>query len=488
MSEHCKALISTLNHLLLCFLLPLFWTATATATARNPRIHVTSDQNPHAARLSIVDWFGICTPCIAPLLAHIVAGIPPLRPRLSSSSPKWHEEFTIYNPTTIIWRYVAILDRRIRAGSAWTEADLAASNTYFWTKTGWDGSDQMVILSRAFLVISPAGTRLKLVSWTTLLTFIIVTQGAQAIALFGRDIFGRGTFMYGVAGDSIFIPVGLFGIARALAALWLTDSYLYSNRTSPSEPDIDSEEDPYTIEDDLPMLAPKTSALSLTTFQRGRLRSCGYFRPSSFWGSRLVRFFYTSCLATLCLAALSYLYRIGFTRPYAQVTGTVFLMWLLYFTLFTVSFAVFLFYLCCGSTTTTVIPCINAIWYKFYTGFLFLMTVALITTALVEWRKLPCNKYTTFPITAQLNYLVCDIPVPIVTFANNQMDGLIISSKNPSVNLGEPIRIPSLIAHSEIEIERTCNGNKSGECTERRHLPMFYENESNEPSRTFPFL
>jgi hypothetical protein len=64
--------------------------------------------------ITFPDWIGILTLCFAPLIAHVLSGAP--RPSyLSPTRPTWHDQLTHYNPTSILWRYAAITDRRIRA-------------------------------------------------------------------------------------------------------------------------------------------------------------------------------------------------------------------------------------------------------------------------------------------------------------------------------------------------------------------------------------
>ena len=66
---------------------------------------------------------------LAPLIVHIVSGAP--EPTyLCRSRPQWHDRMCLYCPLTILWRYMAIADRRIRAFD-WSSADMAAANSIF---------------------------------------------------------------------------------------------------------------------------------------------------------------------------------------------------------------------------------------------------------------------------------------------------------------------------------------------------------------------
>jgi hypothetical protein len=95
-----------------------------------------------ARSIGFAGWANLFTLCLLPLLAHIFGGVPKpvfLHPKL----PRWHEQLWLYNPTSILWRYFAITDRRLRA-KLWTASDMAASNAYFWTSQGWNESEKML--------------------------------------------------------------------------------------------------------------------------------------------------------------------------------------------------------------------------------------------------------------------------------------------------------------------------------------------------------
>lgn len=76
--------------------------------------------------ISFAEWVNIFRLCPAPLFAHIISGTPSPS-YLALTRPKWYDRLCIYNPTSILWRYAVIADRRIRAKS-WHHNDLAAAN------------------------------------------------------------------------------------------------------------------------------------------------------------------------------------------------------------------------------------------------------------------------------------------------------------------------------------------------------------------------
>lgn len=82
-----------------------------------------------ASGILFVEWINLFTLCLAPLIVHIVAGVPsPVY--LSNPRPRWHERLGHYNPTSILWRYFSVIDRRTRS-KACNSANMAASNANF---------------------------------------------------------------------------------------------------------------------------------------------------------------------------------------------------------------------------------------------------------------------------------------------------------------------------------------------------------------------
>src|SRR6266699_343086 len=118
-----------------------------------------------SAGISFAEWISLLTLCLAPLFAHVAAGAPPpsfLTPL--RHYPKWHDRIIHFNPTSILWRYYAITDRRSRS-RAWTPYQMAVANALFWTPTGWDGSETMVENGRKFCTQAPESRHVTLASW-----------------------------------------------------------------------------------------------------------------------------------------------------------------------------------------------------------------------------------------------------------------------------------------------------------------------------------
>ena len=84
---------------------------------------------------SFNEWVLLFTLCFAPLAMHVITGAP--EPSvLEGKDPTWMDKLPLFNPISIMWRYHAIADRRLRANT-WTNRDMAATNAAFWKDQKW---------------------------------------------------------------------------------------------------------------------------------------------------------------------------------------------------------------------------------------------------------------------------------------------------------------------------------------------------------------
>ncbi|KAK4442027.1 hypothetical protein QBC34DRAFT_419355 [Podospora aff. communis PSN243] len=259
--------------------------------------------------LSFSQWMTLFTLCLAPIIAHIIAGAP--EPTyLCRSRPKWHERMCIYSPFTILWRYAAITDRRIRA-LHWSPSDLAAANAIFWTSHGWDGSEEMAARSVQYCVRLPDHSRMTLFSSDSIKTIIVTLQGIQAIFLNGPQAYKTGgnvgfiaQWHAGVSFGNITSVLALYGLLRLFAAFWITDEFSYVSL------------------DDIPLAASRAWAISSDSLQiqttetdvellvqsqhdGDQLKMLPTrFMPTSIW-SRIFRFAYVSLFSAPILVFLA---------------------------------------------------------------------------------------------------------------------------------------------------------------------------------------
>ncbi|KAE9382215.1 hypothetical protein N431DRAFT_319035, partial [Stipitochalara longipes BDJ] len=329
-----------------------------------------------SSHLTFNDWVTLYTLCLAPLIAHIVAGVPTVV-YLSQDRPNWVQRLGLYNPTTILWRYFAITDRRLRA-KRWSAANLSSSNVYFWTRAGWDGSEALTRKSQAYCISLPRSKHATLVSWSTVKTIIVALQGADSFYYllwsdFGENQLGNGNnganFTSALSVGTLFSPLAIFGLLRLFACFWLTEDFVY----------INCEE-------------VQTTELSLDLSEMGTGED---YRPPNTWPSMLFRM-----LFLLPIMALIGLCTNGLVPAPGEVvvdTATVFGLLLFYDIFLVIALIVLGYHFIRGRNTTTLLPCTSSLWYQIYSVILFASMLVLIIIASLETWKSPCGFYTTFP-------------------------------------------------------------------------------------------
>ena len=350
--------------------------------------------------IAFSDWANLFTLCLAPLIAHVFGGTPKFT-SLSPKPPRWHERLWQFNPTTILWRYFIIADRRIRA-KTWSPSDMAASNAYFWTTQGWDGSIRMMERSQMYSIRLPAHHRVRLFSGSTLTTVIITIQGVMAVKTL-IDGTTKGGYALTINISSIFYPLAVFGLLRIFAALWLTDDYLYygdidSLRTSTgslSDASVPKEE---------PSVVEVRAQTTMSLLGPAESISSERFHRTDSWRAIIFRILYL--VPVCCLLAICLIYIIP-TKVKGDMTVTTFLMVLFYTSFLAVSALLYGFYFLSGHSTSSIIPCFNAIWYKIYTVMLMALTLVLVILACLETRRTPCGAYTTYPSDFVVDANVC---------------------------------------------------------------------------------
>lgn len=347
--------------------------------------------------IGFTEWINLYTLCLAPLIARIISGAPPAS-YLARTRPKWHDRLCVYNPTSIIWRYAAITDRRIRTIS-WSRDDLAASNAIFWTSNGWDGAEDLAIYAAPYCTRNPESTHVKIVSGTMVKTVITTLQGVAALystlaAAFGPHLPGA-FYYYGL--DSIFFPLAALGLFRLSAAPWLTEDFQYGSwrETSKGESLWLRQTDQH--------IQLRHASETLDPFLTPSAHP--YMPPSSSWPSRLFRGFYILLLAGSWILAVLELAPFVNSEPAGWVykmSMTRFLLSIFYLIFMTISIITITFYFAHGRTTNTLLPCISKTWYKAYSVFIFASVLVLIVIASVETSKRPDGYYTSMPVPLAL--------------------------------------------------------------------------------------
>ncbi|KAI1087293.1 hypothetical protein F5B19DRAFT_497514 [Rostrohypoxylon terebratum] len=378
--------------------------------------------------VTFVEWCSLFTLCLAPLIAHIVAGFP-LPSYLSPRHPKWNERIALYNPTSILWRYAAITDRRIRART-WDRRDLAATNALFWTSHGWDGSEEMVTLSSPYCTRLPRDTRVNLFSTEFLKTVIVTLQGLQNVVsivlALGDGSHSRDGFVTYMGVDLIFFPLAFIGLVRLFCAIWLTDEFMYSMAQSsshgPELQDIPTKDGDRRVSHDSLL----HEDLSAPVLQEDR------FLPTSYWASKAFRAIFL--LPTLFLLGVTLLFIL---QPDGgkEFTFTAFLVALFYFIFLSTASLICGYYLARGHTSTTI-PCLASRWYKAYTGIIMGMALVMVIVSCIETRSTACGRWTSAPLdygdsSACSNGQITDV----IEVGLDESPGFGVSTAKPRVDL-----------------------------------------------------
>jgi hypothetical protein len=299
-------------------------------------------------------WLNLLTACLAPLVVHIAAGVPSptiIGGNESLEKPPWSERLPHFNPGSIIWRYYAIVDRRLRSKS-WSREELAATNALFWDGEHWDGSEAIMIRSKNFPSKLPNSTHVDFLSGSTLATITMTIQGAYSVFI---------VLTYGSTNSlaDFFAPLAVIGMFRLQSAFWLSNEGAYL---------------PFANWDSPIMTTPFEARVSEELYS-ARGRRGVVFR--SWWicsMAGLAGYDLFSCIKPLittwapghCLSASNMLQRV-------------------FYTVLTVgAFTIHSFYVLRGQSRTTLIPCIQTMWYKIYTYLLILLALLGVTFSAVE--------------------------------------------------------------------------------------------------------
>lgn len=344
--------------------------------------------------LSFSNWISLLTLCLAPLIMHVLAGAPSPS-YLSDTRPAWHDRICHLNPTSIIWRYLAIADRRIRA-KRWDPVLMAATNALFWTPQGWDGSEEMAIRSVPYCTRRPQHSRTEVMSMQTLKTIVVTLQGAQALYDVLLNYPGAPTLLP-TGADRIFSCLAIIGLQRLCAALWLTDDFAFQVHDAVLLQMLPS----HTVER-IDNGRDETRRASFDSLLRGTgmtatnedMPEKQYFGGSaSCWMSRAFRMSVILLQLTILVYGNSSFIIHILRGTQSTVTGQ--LAGFLYILLFSISVILYGYYFIKGRTTSVIIPCASYFWYKVYTLLVVMGFVVLLIISCIETRRTPCGTYTS---------------------------------------------------------------------------------------------
>jgi hypothetical protein len=347
------------------------------------------------------EWLAQFTLCFTPFAAHLLTGVPSFVRVPGAKLPPVWRQVAFWNPMTIIWRYAMIADRRIRA-RRWSPADLAATNAAFWTGAGgWDGSEAIMVESRAWITRAPHRNRVDWISVSIVGTVIVTVQGIQAIYQLSEILWRHVTPIQGLAG--LFVPLALGSLFRIPCALWLTSDFGYGDGDGPS-----------MVDGSWPLSRPDTGRTGRSTATMGIGGALGMDDQMAVQGSDirsqrhpravLFRLFYLLFLLAIIVA-----FGIGhiLAQPDVPDVASAIMVHFLYISLCLVMFVLSIYYFVRQQGETTLIPCINSNWYTVFTILWYAWAVVCIIFNAVEMRRTACGVYTTFPISAGLDQQLC---------------------------------------------------------------------------------
>lgn len=310
---------------------------------------------------------------------------------------------------------------------------MAASNAYFWTAQGWDGSVAMMEKSRPFALRLPPHHHIRLVSGSAVTSLIVTLQGVMAIKTLvnGTTSTSSGNFSTTISISSIFYPLAFFGLLRLFAALWLTDDYLYYGdienwRNSPAASSYaTASKEPPNVE----IRRQTTMAL----LEPEHDLSSDRFHPTNSWRGIMFRIVYL--VPICCLMAICLVYVVP-GHGSSEFSLTTLLVVVFYLTFLVASLFLYGFYFLAGRTTSTIIPCATSLWYKIYTAILMALMLVLVIIACLETRITPCGLYTTYPDKPIYDISICSgYPIGTGPLAENlPLEFTAIQAHVPVVN------------------------------------------------------
>jgi hypothetical protein len=308
-----------------------------------------------------------------------------------------------------------IADRRMRHKN-WTAEDMAASNAAFLVgadssgsvipsgaTSRWDGSVDIMVRSREWLIRPPPRSRVSLLSVSAISTLVAVAQGIQALYEIVAQIKTGVPYIQGLSG--VFLPLAIFSLTRLPPAMWLSNEFAYgaigSGRPEPSDSiELDSHKQqqrvPY-LEDHQDEHLPSDN---IRNDENG-------MRSQRCWQAVLFRLTIVFTLLGFVLVSISHLLTDKeFTREFNAASIT---QHFLYSVWVAVTLVIFVVYGVQGKANTTIIPCVASRWYLAYTLIWYAGAVVVIVLNSVQMRRTKCGVYTTYTVEDGLDDKLCAI-------------------------------------------------------------------------------
>jgi len=315
-------------------------------------------------------------------------------PSSESSFPPWTDRITLFNPITLVWRYYSIAYFRLRTPS-WDAADLAAANAAFWDiKTRrWDGTDHALLLSRRYLTSPPESSHVKFVSGSTLATIILTLQGVQAIFFVVGNVVSD--FIHFPDGlPTLFLPIGLLGLLRLPAAAWVSNEWGYTFPKKRNELGYKIREfgKEYTALGTSEAMGEDPEECRSQLVKERRLldiRSWKCLAYRAWWILSI------SGVMVLAIKDIASDFNPDVLSRPLSISNLLYLI--MYLELCTGFLLITPALVLQRDHASTIIPCIQSLWYKLYTGLMMLTALAAVIVASLETVQLPDGRFTTVP-------------------------------------------------------------------------------------------
>jgi hypothetical protein len=279
---------------------------------------------------------------------------------------------------------------------------MAASNVAFWTGTQWDGSEEIMIRSRASLNQCPSRSRVSLLSVSTIGTFIITIQGIQAFYELAQQMQTKVVLIQAIAG--LFIPLAIGSLFRLPAALWLSNDFGYDTAIDESKNLVleftRTRSKGYRQLTDDEMRPGGTGQIDYSEYNH-------LLRPQKYIPAILFR-----AALLIFIAALIFGFGLGHILSQSRGMSESFnasklSIHVTYLVMLVVLCLLCLWYFFRGYATTTLIPCVNSLWYTIFTVFWYCLVIVAFVINSLEMRRTSCGVYTTDLVSDNKDDALC---------------------------------------------------------------------------------
>jgi hypothetical protein len=309
------------------------------------------------------EWFQLLTLGLAPFVLHLATGVPEPTVLGADEPPGWWDRLPLFNPISILWRYFAVADRRIRA-KYWDKRDVAASNAAFWDARTmrWDGSDELLVPSRTWITREPTSSHVSLLSASALSTLGLTMQSIQVIVSLAKEYSSSHEAL-----SMVFSSFASFSLFRLVAACWLSNDYGFTTGPKLRNESLPVARSQWRLVGSMNKLDAYSALVEGTLAVAGEPIPGSRLHATISWRGRVSRI----TMGILLLASFGYgLWSIGWGILWRQedaVTATEALVRIFYGFIAVGTLSIFGYYLVLGQNRSTILPCIQEPWYKWYT-------------------------------------------------------------------------------------------------------------------------